>query len=61
MNNNKISLNFTVDDMHKLREMNYDRTKDMTPEKIEEYYHSRGEKAMEKVDLIRRENYSTIG
>ena len=33
-----ISENFTIDDIHKIREWNYERLKDATPEERTEYY-----------------------
>ncbi len=37
-----LSPNFTVDDIHRLREYNYEKTKDMTPEDRHGYYNDIG-------------------
>ena len=37
-----LSLDFSIEDIHKLREYNYYKTKDMTPQERMDYYNSRG-------------------
>ena len=37
-----ISTNFTIEDIHKVRENNYNITKDMTPQERRDYYNKRG-------------------
>lgn len=37
-----LSPNFTIEDIHKLREYNYEMTKDMSPEERRNYYNERG-------------------
>ena len=37
-----ISPNFTIEDIHKARENNYNITKDMTPQERRDYYNKRG-------------------
>lgn len=37
-----ISPKFTIDDIHKVRENNYNITKDMTPQERRDYYNKRG-------------------
>jgi len=37
-----LSPNFTIEDIHKLREYNYYVTKDMTPQERMNYYNSKG-------------------
>ena len=37
-----ISSNFTIEDIHKVRENNYNITKDMTPQERRDYYNKRG-------------------
>ena len=37
-----ISPNFTIEDIHKVREKNYVITKDMTPQERRDYYNKRG-------------------
>lgn len=38
----KISPSFTVEDIHKVREKNYNITKDMTEQERRDYYNKRG-------------------
>ena len=37
-----LSPDFTIEDIHKLREYNYYKTKDMTPQERMDYYNSSG-------------------
>lgn len=37
-----ISPNFTIEDIHKVRENNYNIAKDMTPQERRDYYNKRG-------------------
>ena len=37
-----ISPDFTIEDIHKIREYNYTITKDMTPQERRDYYNKRG-------------------
>ena len=37
-----ISPDFTIEDIHKVREYNYNITKDMTPQERRDYYNKRG-------------------
>ena len=37
-----LSPDFTIDDIHKLREYNYYLTKDMTPQERMDYYNKKG-------------------
>jgi hypothetical protein len=37
-----ISPDFTIDDIHKIREYNYEVTKNMTPQERRDYYNKRG-------------------
>jgi hypothetical protein len=37
-----ISSNFTIEDIHKVRENNYNITKDMSPQEKRDYYNKRG-------------------
>ncbi len=37
-----ISPDFTIEDIHKIREYNYHITKDMTPQERRDYYNKRG-------------------
>lgn len=44
-----ISSGFTVDDIHKIREANYERTKDMTLEEKVAYYNNLGKEAEHEI------------
>lgn len=37
-----IGSNFTIDDIHRVRENNYNITKDMSPQEKRDYYNKRG-------------------
>ena len=37
-----ISPDFTIEDIHKIREYNYNITKDMAPQEKRDYYNKRG-------------------
>ena len=37
-----ISPDFTIEDIHKIREYNYNITKDMTPQERRDFYNKRG-------------------
>ena len=45
-----ISPNFTIDDIHKIREYNYYRTKDMTPAERRNYYNERGRAFLKEIE-----------
>jgi hypothetical protein len=47
----KISKDFTLDDIEKIREWNYERLKDATPEEQLADIHHRGEIAIKKFEL----------
>jgi len=52
-----ISPDFTVEDIHKIREWNHERTKDMTVEEKVAYYNNSGknaEKEIEKRKALKR-------
>ncbi len=42
MENLMLSPNFTIEDIHKIREYNYDYTKDMTSKERMDYYNNLG-------------------
>ena len=44
-----LSPNFTIEDIHKLREYNYYQTKDMTLQERIDYYNSRGLEVHRKI------------
>lgn len=49
----KISPDFTVEDIHKVREYNYEKTKDMTSEERRAYYRKGAEELQKRIDAIR--------
>lgn len=51
-----ISSDFTVDDIHKIREMNYERTKEMTLEEKISYYNNLGKEAEKEIHKRRIKN-----
>lgn len=48
-----ISPNFTVEDIHKIREQNYEQTKDMTIEEKVAYYNNSGKEAEREIERRR--------
>ena len=50
-----ISPDFTIDDIHKIREYNYDVTRDMTFEERRSYYKSGAAEAIKKIQELRKE------
>lgn len=48
-----ISPNFTVDDIHKVREYNYEMTKNMTPEERRRYYKAGAIEAQKRIEELR--------
>lgn len=49
MNKTMISPNFTIDDIHKIREENYERTKNMTMAEKITYYNNLGKDAENEI------------
>ena len=54
MNKPKLSKDFTIDDIHKLREYNYEMTKDMSVKERSEYYNAKGRELHEKIQERKR-------
>jgi hypothetical protein len=48
-----LSPNFTIEDIHKLREYNYEMTKDMTDKERLDYYNNRGRAVQKKIDALK--------
>lgn len=46
----EIGANFTIDDIHKVREENYERTKNMTLEEKVAYYNNLGKNAEKEIE-----------
>lgn len=53
MENLVISPDFTIEDIHKIREHNYERTKDMTIEEKILYYNNSGREAEQEIERRR--------
>ena len=51
----KISPNFTIEDIHKIREYNYEMTKYMTTEELAAYYERGAEKAFKRMAELKEE------
>lgn len=45
-----LSPKFTIEDIHKLREYNYYRTKNMTPAERRNYYNERGRAFLKEIE-----------
>lgn len=48
-----ISPNFTIEDIHKIREQNYERTKNMTMDEKIAYYNNSGKEAEKEIERRR--------
>ncbi len=48
-----LSPDFTIEDIHKLREYNYEMTKDMTDKERMDYYNSRGREVQKKLERMK--------
>lgn len=48
-----ISPDFTIDDIHKIREQNYEITKDMTIDEKVSYYNNSGKEAEQEIERRR--------
>lgn len=51
-----ISPDFTIEDIHKLREYNYEMTKDMTDKERMDYYNKRGREVQRKLERMKAAN-----
>lgn len=47
-----ISADFTIEDIHKIRENNYNITKNMTPQEKRDYYNKRGMEVHRQIQAI---------
>lgn len=50
-----ISENFTIEDIYKIREYNYNFTKDMNPQEKRDYYNRRGMEVHRQIQAIQLE------
>lgn len=55
-----ISLSFTVDDIHKVREYHYELTKNMSDEERRAFYKKGADEAEQKIQAIRDERRKLI-
>ena len=55
MNELKISPDFTVADIHKIREYSYELTKNMSTDERKEYYNKSSMNAQKRIEKIRAE------
>lgn len=51
-----LSPDFTIEDIHKLREYNYEMTKDMTDSERMDYYNKRGREVQIKLEKVKALN-----
>ena len=51
-----LSPNFTIEDIHKLREYNYEITKDMTDKERMDYYNKKGLEVQRKLERMKAAN-----
>ena len=56
MKKSVLSPNFTIEDIHKLREYNYEITKDMTDKERMDYYNNRGREVQRKLERMKAAN-----
>ena len=59
MNAPKISPNFTVDDIHKIREYHYELTKDMSSQERAAFYKEGADETQRKIEALRRARQSS--
>lgn len=55
-----ISPDFTIEDIHKIREQNYERTKDMTIAEKVAYYNNSGKEAEREIERRRALKHKTM-
>lgn len=51
-----LSPDFTIEDIHKLREYNYELTKNMTDKERMDYYNNRGREVQRKLEQLKAAN-----
>jgi len=56
MNKSGISSKFTIEDIHKIREYNYEATKNMTFEERKAYYEANAKETQKRIEEIRERN-----
>ena len=55
-----LSPDFTVEDIHKIREQNYERTKDMTVAEKVAYYNNSGKEAEREIERRRALKHKAV-
>lgn len=55
-----ISPDFTIEDIHKIREQNYERTKDMTVAEKVAYYNNSGKEAEKEIERRRAKKRKAV-
>lgn len=50
----------TIDDIHEIREKNYERTKNMSNSELIEYYNKKGREAAIRLGLVNVENKDSV-
>ncbi len=58
MNEPVLSSAFTVEDIHKVREYNYELTKDMTTEELRDFYKKRADEGELRIKELRKQRMS---
>ena len=51
-----LSNDFTIEDIHKLREYNYKKTKDLTRHEKMDYYNNKGKEFLKKLEQEKMQN-----
>jgi len=54
MNELALSHNFTVDDIHKIREYNYEKTKSMTADELRKFYRKKADEGESYIKSLRK-------
>ena len=55
-----LSPQFTIEDIHKLREYNYYLTRDMTPQEQMDFYNSAAIKVQREIDALRARDRAKV-
>lgn len=61
MKNDKFNPGFTIEDIHKVREQNYERTLGMTIEEKTVYYNEKGMAVENKIARLRKKSLPAYG
>ncbi len=55
-----ISLDFTISDIHKIRENNFYQTKDMSIQEKMNFYNAQGEKVQKEIEKLKSQKMSSV-